>query len=93
MNIHWLPQHRSILWGKIDYTFVGKVESFVEDMTHVLRSIGSPELKFNDLRVNTTVGSCQLDDASAELIYRRYRRDFEIFGYAEDSYRLNNAAG
>jgi hypothetical protein len=94
MNIHWKPQHACLVWDAIPYDFIGRIETFDVDINHVLDRIGAPSsLYAPEISVNRVDrGSDQARDqaaytkASAALVFQRFRRDFDLFGYAQDSY-------
>lgn len=87
---HWMSQHRCALVDLVRYDFIGRVEQFDDDFARVLKRIGAgpgaydPGASVNRLGLG---GEALFSDALAELAFKRYRRDFELFGYAEDSYR------
>lgn len=95
MNIHWKPQHVCLAPDVIPYDFIGRVESFDADIRHVLECIGAPSSLYEpEISVNRVGrGDAESEvfatytEASAALVFKRFREDFELFGYAEDSFR------
>jgi hypothetical protein len=91
---HWMAQHRLAMTEVLDYHLIGKVETFADDFAKVLSRIGLPGelLDTVELRNPTSADErslvpCLYTDDLAERVYRRFRRDFEMFGYEADSYR------
>lgn len=94
---HWMSQYRLTLSDLIAFDFIGKVENFGPDFALVLERIGLspaniPEV--DDLNRSRALPPPQDGGAGgpytaelASLVYDRYRRDFEHFGYARDSWR------
>ncbi len=82
-----LPGGHSLLLDLIDYSFLGRVESFEKDLATVLHSLGAPD-EFHD-GLDVVVGaSARLpaarayDAALAQLVHEAYRADFfETFRY------------
>ena len=87
---HWVSQHRSAMVHLIDYDFIGRVENFEKDFRSVLDRIGAPQgVHSPEQNLNQTQalgGAGLFTEELAEIAYRRYRTDFEIFGYDPLSY-------
>jgi len=87
---HWMSQHRCALVDLVSYDFIGRVERFDEHIAQVLQRIGAPAGLYDPAASVNRLGlgdAPLFSDELAELAFKRYRRDFEIFGYSPDSYR------
>lgn len=91
MNPHWRVQTSHILYGILDYSFIGRFEKYQEDFTGLFRVLGIPEERIPTLRhINRTKEGSEEGCGSyytpelQELIFRRYQPDFVNFGYGED---------
>jgi hypothetical protein len=94
---HWMSQHRAAMCDIIDYDFIGRLERLDDDFHWVLGNIGrTPDVacdvgNLNRYRPTEEDGlggcSCLYDEAMADLVWRRYRRDFELFGYERESWK------
>lgn len=90
MNPHWRPQVGNLLFGTIPYTFIGRFEAYAEDYVRAFATIGVvgddvPALRHLNKSRKHGVGLGEYyDNELHELVYRRYRADFEAFGYAYD---------
>lgn len=94
---HWMSQYRLTLSDLIAFDFIGKVENFGPDFALVLERIGVSPAGMPEVQdLNRTRATPPATDGgaggpySAELaglVYDRYRKDFELFGYARDSWR------
>ncbi len=89
MNPHWRVQTSHILYGLVDYTFIGRFEKYDEDFAQCFRVLGIPESDIPESRHlnRTKTGSaedCQkyFTKALQDLVYERYRQDFDNFQYA-----------
>jgi hypothetical protein len=88
---HWEPQTSVLWWDLVDYDVVCRFENFTADLTAVLTRLGAPDavLQRASERHNETAGvplSAAYDSDLAAVVYAFYRRDFDAFGYAEDSW-------
>lgn len=90
---HWMSQHRLTLSDLIDYDFIGRVESFDRDFATILERIGRSRddidgvEDINRSQVPDDDGAVVYTAEIAALVFERYRRDFERFGYDRDSWR------
>lgn len=97
---HWMSQYRLTMSDLIAFDFIGKVENFGPDFALVLERIGFSSDAIDgvgDLNRSRAApahpdggdgGDGGLYTAEiARLVYKRYRQDFEHFGYARDSWR------
>ncbi len=91
MNSHWRLQNSQILHDVLDYAFIGRFEDYGRDFVESFRAIGItgediPELRHLN-RTKTGVSEQCEEFYTTELqeaVYRRYRPDFENFGYSPD---------
>jgi dermatan 4-sulfotransferase 1 len=88
---HWKSQTGTLHLDRIRYDFIGRVETFEEDFTHVLQRFQAPPALLATLteRVNTTIKlplAVAYNKALADLVYTLYHADFATFGYAQDSW-------
>ena len=88
MNVHWRPQTSQTLYEILDYSFVGRFERYQEDFAALFAHLGIPEAERPPSRhLNRTREGAQEGCAAyytpgiQELVHRRYRKDFENFGY------------
>lgn len=90
MDIHWAPQHLLLSLGKVKYGFLGRFESFHQDLTAVIDHLGMavPVGLLQQRTQHTTNASTKLlsyyDDECAALVRQIYRLDFETLGYGLD---------
>jgi len=83
---HWRSQVGTLHVDRIRYDFVGRFESFTEDLTQVLRKLRAPDtlLATVGLVVNATARvplASVYDQDLADYVYRVFRDDFEAFEY------------
>jgi len=87
-NIHFRSQCATVCDedGGIMADFVGHFETLGEDFSYVAERIGGPELQLPHLlRSQNREGRSHTefyDDTLAELVYERYTKDIELFGYS-----------
>ena len=87
---HVFPQHISIekfydAGGKFD--FIGKVETLEQEFNLIRKKINLLPLRHYNQRTESHVDwRDHYTPQTAKLIYNRYRKDFEMFGY-EDEYQ------
>jgi hypothetical protein len=87
-NVHYRSQCATICDedGSIMADFVGHFETLEEDFCYVAAEIGVPELQLPHLlRSKNREGRSYsefYDDRLAELVYERYTKDIELFGYS-----------
>lgn len=90
---HWNLQTRVLVQDLIAYDVIGRFETFVDDLTGILRSLHAPE-RVLALASEVTNATTQLplavayDRRLADLVYRYYLPDFEAFGYDSDSWTV-----
>ncbi len=72
--------------GRLLPDFVGRFESLREDFAHVARKIGAPGLALPHLTPSLGRGGRHhrdfYDEALAQRVGERFRRDIELFGYS-----------
>jgi hypothetical protein len=89
-NPHFRSQYRTICGegengAVVLADFVGHFETLERDFAYVAERIGAPHLKLpHKLRSKSGAGSYRdyYNDRLKDLVYRRFRRDVEIFGYS-----------
>lgn len=90
MNRHFAPQYYMLYYrsGKCKADFIGKYENLEEDLRPIMEKYNFAPLphynssnkgKKRDWRDSYTL-------ETAEIVHRKFKKDFEAFGY-EDSYR------
>lgn len=90
MDIHWAPQHHLLSLAKVSYGFLGRFESFADDLHAVIDRLGlnAPPQLLGQPTSHTTHASDKVrdyfDDESVGLVRQIYRRDFEALGYGRD---------
>jgi hypothetical protein len=90
MDIHWAPQAHLLSLEKVRYGFLGRFESFHDDLVSVIDRLGmsAPEELLSKRTAHTTNARDKIaeyyDDESVELVQRIYSRDFEQLGYGFD---------
>ncbi|NES22553.1 MAG: sulfotransferase family protein, partial [Symploca sp. SIO3E6] len=94
MEVQWRPY--TLLTGNdfVDYDFIGKVETFDQDISYLFDKIGAPDYIYYHIesKLNTTQKkNCQnfWTDTLANMVYEKYQSDFENFGYEKFSYKQN----
>ena len=87
MDIHWAPQQFLLSFGRIRYGFLGRFESFHQDLLAVVEHLGMtvPEDLLRRRTAHTTNARAKLrhyyDDECVALVREIYRLDFETLGY------------
>lgn len=87
---HWAPQTSLLLLPLFKFDFIGQVETFQDDIQHVLIRIGIEDPTRVVVRHSNrpTEANARLheyyDQDTRELIAKLYRDDFEAFGYDYD---------
>jgi hypothetical protein len=88
MDGHWRPQYtylctRRLLPRRLTVDFVGKVESIAEDWRTVCERTGL-EMEMGHANRSDHAESLSLYDRETwNIVARRYRIDFQVFGYQE----------
>jgi dermatan 4-sulfotransferase 1 len=89
---HWRSQFGTMCADRISYDFVGRMETFVKDVSRVLERFGASR-QLRDLASEIVGASAAVpmavayDTELANIVYEMYRLDFETFGYERDSWR------
>ena len=87
-NVHFSSQCETVCDedGRIMADFVGHFETLEKDFSYVAEKIGAPELQLPHLlRSRNRQGRSYADfydDRLAKLVYERYTKDIELFGYS-----------
>jgi hypothetical protein len=83
MDAHWRPQHLNLMHGLVEYDFVGRLESFADDLARVRELAGLPDVPI-EVRNVSTKASDSLYDGRPDLLRKVrevYARDLELYGY------------
>lgn len=86
MDGHWRPQAAQLLLDRIDYGFLGRVESLDSDLARLDALLSGRLLPFYGLRARHGTGAQVLlrrhyDRDSRRLVRERFAADFTRFGY------------
>jgi hypothetical protein len=88
MNPHWRVQTTQILFEVLDYSFVGRFENYQADFEALFRHVGIPAESIPNVRhLNRTREgrregcASHFTDEIQALVYERYKKDFDNFGY------------
>ena len=90
MDIHWAPQHFLLSLGRVRYDFLGRFESFQQDLHRVVAVLGldAPEDLLRRRTGHVTDAGKRLHEhygpQELELVRHIYRGDFETLGYGWD---------
>lgn len=91
MDRHWLHQYLTMWHPYCDFDFIGKFENFADDLKTVLSEIGAPArmIESASQRSNASFRSSDkyYDEKLAKIVYRTFKKDFEIYQYDKDSWR------
>jgi hypothetical protein len=85
MDPHWALQTLLLLHGKMRYDFVGRFETFDDDMAEILQRLAIPHQYYfrerrNETRAETLTAKFY-DDRSIAAVREIYAADFAAFGY------------
>ena len=85
---HWRVQTEQLLWGDIRYDFVGRVESFMNELDRLGRECGVYLRSYiHDRRGHAKGAHLLLERLYTEdlrsRVYDMHRADFDTFGYSE----------
>ncbi|XP_044261612.1 carbohydrate sulfotransferase 11-like isoform X3 [Tribolium madens] len=85
-NEHWAPIYDLCQPCSLNYTFIGRYESLVEDARTLLDMIGAPSLTFPYTKPSHTSYKLkkyfqQLSMNDIQRLYKQYEYDFKLFGY------------
>ncbi|CAG9815219.1 unnamed protein product [Phaedon cochleariae] len=85
-NEHWAPVNDLCSPCALNYSFVGRHETIMEDARAVLDMVGAPHIVFPVTRYAKTKERLkyffqQLSIHEIETIYKLYEADFKLFGY------------
>lgn len=88
-DIHWTTQKRLVQLNNVDYSFIGRFESFRDTFPALIQQLGIPAEHLSDTRpAHTTDASARIaefvGDDERELILSIYESDFRAFGYGLD---------
>lgn len=90
-DIHWRIQAELIFYDEINYSFIGKLESFDNDFKYVLEKLNVEEKLFYIIeeKINKTerlIVGPKYNHELADLVYKKYFKDFKCFGYSKKSW-------
>lgn len=91
VNVHWRPQIVNLSLGQPRIDYIGRIEKFQSQITHILYEINAPSNIFDFVKVQYNVtgsNKMKLDDffdkESINLVLDLYKEDFEAFGYSKE---------
>ena len=92
-DVHWMQYWTACSPCIYDYDAIVKLESLDSDMRYLREVLNVPPV-YNDIflmpKKNNTYDSSDffksIDECLVLQLYERYRKDFEIFGYAKPDY-------
>ena len=95
MDLHWRTQYHQTFQKNINYDFIGRFETFEDDFLFVLQKLGiDPNAFYDAERSHATHASKHIQDhytpEIAEKVYRKYKIDFDYFGYSSSLNSLNS---
>ncbi|XP_033098107.1 carbohydrate sulfotransferase 10-like [Anneissia japonica] len=88
-NNHFYSQHKTCLPCHIDYDYIGTMETFKDDAEYILNALVKDRFIELPMVAGTNSSSFSLQQEYyskvplhlLKLLYTRYQRDFQIFGY------------
>jgi hypothetical protein len=91
-NNHWRVQYFDAMCDKIDYQFIGKQESFLDDINHIYSRIFNSSLPSKFQSVNASPSQTSAvnrnhdfwDSSLKKLVAQKYSVDFDFFMYSHD---------
>ena len=89
---HWCVQSRRLMIDFISYDFVGRFESFEDELGAVLQRLNAPEEMLEQspkVHAGKSVRmhpAAAYDRETADLVYATFQEDFENFDYRRDSW-------
>ena len=88
MDQHWAHQHRVIAWEVFRYDYLGFQETFNDDLRYCLSRGDFSDAAINPFLHHSQSASNKLakfyTNELRDLVFTKFRRDFELFGYSED---------
>ena len=98
MNPHWRVQTVHLLWDRISYDFVGRIEDFGSDLDRLGAVLGvdlRPYLHVKNKHqtgASDAVGEYYTPELQ-ERVHAIYQSDFEAFGYSPGLPQIGNSRG
>ena len=89
---HWGHQHLLLYDNEINYSFIGKFEFFTKDFKFVLKKLKAEKDVIRTIpdKINETPvvggGLSSYNYELAEIVYQKYRFDFERYNYEKTSW-------
>lgn len=91
MDVHWRTQTSITGLDFVKYDFIGKVENLAPDLEYMFNKIRAPEFMYRHIKDKMNVTNKQekifYTDELANMVYEKYKSDFEAFGYDRFSYK------
>lgn len=83
---HWRPQSINLSVGRVQFNFIGRLESFATDWAALATKTGLPaEADFAGRRTGKKKkANIEFSPAAAEAVQTAFAADFENFGYSKD---------
>jgi glycosyltransferase involved in cell wall biosynthesis len=81
---HWRSQWEHTLRGSMNFSLIGRAEDLPDLLAAFFDHVGEPNRAVPQL--NAIDRDTEYNDELAARVYRLYRRDFDAFEYAEDSW-------
>ncbi|MGH3506990.1 MAG: sulfotransferase family protein [Nocardioidaceae bacterium] len=84
MNPHWRPQHVNLLHPVVTYDYVGRVESFADDLARIRDEAKLPQVPLQVRNITRHTTGDSVYDGRPDLVRRVervYARDLELYGY------------
>lgn len=85
-NEHWEPVYNLCHPCSLNYNFIGRYETLLEDACALLDMVGAPPVNFPYTRSSDTAKKIkmyfqQLSMTDIQRLYKKYEYDFKLFGY------------
>ena len=92
-NSHWIPQHLRSLSCFVNYSVVGKVETFFQDLDYIGKRFNLPKIPHvwkykspNKPGKDTKYYFSQITQNDLQRLYKLYEPDFLLFNYTMDPF-------
>lgn len=91
MDRHWFFQHSTMWYPFCKFDFIGRFENFRNDLHKVFETIGAPNSIIESIHEkdnpSPNIKKKFYDENLAEMVFIKFRRDFDIFDYSKTSWR------
>jgi hypothetical protein len=86
MNPHWRIQYYQTFQDTIEYDYIGRMETFFDDCVYVFSKIKDNYREYFRSEKRHATNSDRLlkeyyTDSIKEMVFNKYRKDFEYFGF------------